>query len=74
MRDSSLDESVPAGTGDESSVPTEAIVGALQDEFDGHVSQDKFEAEPGYTVTDYLQKKGHSVLQVELSRSLRDPS
>lgn len=73
MKDSSLDEPVSAGTGDEPSESTDAIVGALQDEFDGHVSQDKFEAESGYTVTDYLQKKGHSVLQIELSRSLRDP-
>ncbi|MDO4914820.1 hypothetical protein [Corynebacterium sp.] len=73
MKDSSLDEPVSAGTGDEPSESTDAIVGALQDEFDGHVSQDKFEAESGYTVTDYLQKQGHSVLQIELSRSLRDP-
>ena len=58
MKDSWLDEPVSAGTGDEPSESTDAIVGALQDEFDGHVSQDKFEAESGYTVTDYLQKKG----------------
>mgnify|MGYP002759539048 FL=1 len=73
MKDSSLDEPVSAGAGHKPSESTDAIVGALQDEFDGHVSQDKFEAESGYTVTDYLQKKGHSVLQIELSRSLRDP-
>lgn len=73
MKDTSLDEPVSAGTGDEPSESTDAIVGALQEEFDGHVSQDKFEAESGYTVTDYLQKKGHSVLQIELNRTLRDP-
>ena len=72
MKDSSLDEPVSAGAGDKPSESTDAIVGALQDEFEGHVSQDKFEAESGYTVTDYLQKQGHSVLQIELSRSLRD--
>ena len=73
MKDSSLNEPVSVGTGDEPSESTDAIVGALQQEFDGHVSQDKFKAESGYTVTDYLQKKGHSVLQIELSRTLRDP-
>ncbi len=73
MKDSSLDEPVSAGAGDKPSESTDAIVGALQEEFDGHVSQDKFEAESDYTVTDYLQKKGHSVLQIELSRRLRDP-
>ena len=74
MRDSSLDESVPAGTGEESSVPTEAIVGALHDKFDGHVPQDNFGHSPVTPWLINLQKKGHSVLQVELSRSLRDPS
>ena len=73
MKDSSLNEPVSVDTGDEPSESTDAIVGALQQEFDGHVSQDKFTAESGYTVTDYLQKKGHSALQIELNRTLRDP-
>lgn len=36
MRDSWLGEPVPAGTDEEPSVPTNVIVGALHDKFDGH--------------------------------------
>lgn len=73
MRDSWLGEPVPAGTDEEPSVPTNVIVGALHDKFDGHVPQDNFGHSPVTPWLINLQKKGRSVLQVELSRSPRAP-
>lgn len=74
MDDSSSEEPVSVGTGDRPSPMTDDIVRRLSETLHGQVDVDAgFNAQASYTVTDFMQKRGHSAMQIEMSHAIRDP-
>lgn len=75
MDDSSSGQPVSVGIGHRPSETTDSLVKELKDSFQDNVAQnDQFEAKSSYTVTDFMQKREHSALQIELEEKLRDPN
>ena len=74
MDDSSFEEPVSVGTGDRPSLMTDDIVRRLSETLHGQVDIDAgFNAQASYTVTDFMQKRGHSAMQIEMNHAIRDP-
>ena len=74
MDDSSSEEPVSVGTGDRPSPMTDDIVRRLSETLHGQVDIDAgFNAQASYTVTDFMQKRGHSAMQIEMNHAIRDP-
>lgn len=74
MDDSSSDEPVSVGTGDCPSPMTDDIVRRLSETHHGQVDIDSgFNAQASYTVADFMQKRGHSAMQIEMDHAIRDP-
>lgn len=74
MDDSSSEEPVSIGTGDRPSPMTDDIVRSLSETLHGQVDIDAgFNAQASYTVTDFMQKRGHSAMQIEMNHAIRDP-
>lgn len=74
MDDSSSEEPVSVGTGDRPSPMTDDIVRRLSETLHGQVDIDAgFNAQASYTVTNFMQKRGHSAMQIEMNHAIRDP-